>query len=147
MLCAVLLLPILLVSVSAAVIDDGEPASTNASTYAYTCSSSYSSMEATGTITITNICHGGQHYYRMLVRGRYVPVLNPSADGSYVYSYNTYEPYFSNMQVTRIAQLSDTNYIIVSSQHICESRCMRDTCTKEMAGNYGGYHVSGSYSA
>ena len=30
MLCAVLLLPILLVSVSAAVIDDGEPASTNA---------------------------------------------------------------------------------------------------------------------
>lgn len=147
MICVVLLFPVLLVSVSAAVIDEIVPNATTASTYSYACSSSYSSMEARGTITIDNICHGGQHYYRMRVRGSCVLTLNPSADGYYVYSYDTYEPYFSNMSVTRLAQLFNTNYKVINSEHICESRCMRDTCTKEMAGNYAGYHVSGHYSA
>ncbi len=143
----VLLFPVLLMSVSAAVIDESEPNATNASTYSYDCSSSYSSMEARGTITIDNICHGGQHYYRMKVRGWCVPTLNPSAEGYYIYSYDTYEPYFSNMSVTRLAQLSNTNYRVMSSEHMCESRCMRDTCTKEMAGYYSFYHVSNHYNA
>lgn len=147
MIYAVLLFPVLMVSVSAAVIDEIVPNATTASTYSYACSSSYSSMEARGTITIDNICHGGQHYYRMRVRGWYVPTLNPSAEGYYVYSYDTYEPYFSNMSVTRLAQLFDSNYKIVSSQHICQSRCMRETCTNQMAGYYSSYHVSGHYSA
>lgn len=146
MMSAIFILPLLFISVTATEINQEIPIAVTQSDYAYSCSSSYSGTYAKGTITVTNYCHSSQYYYSMSTRGLYVPTLNPSAQGSYVYSNSSYEHYFIGGTVSRYAYTPNSNYIISSSQHTCQSRCISEYCTCDTLGN-SSYHYSGSFSA